>query len=150
MKQPKCPSVYEWITKMRYIMKCYSAVNKNKLKADAVFIDWTKMSNWTAQSLGSRYQCAPLLSNCTSTSQSTGKVPAGKLLHYHLPNGHCNLQVSLCPPNPPTPSISEVHRDTDTACIVWIKWWETNIPAGQHRFSALGPRAHLMPFPHRL
>lgn len=124
-------------------MKCYSDVNKNKLKADAVFIDWTKMSNWTAQSLGSRYQCSPPLSNCTSTSQSTGKVPADKLLHYHLPNGHYNLQVSLCPPNPPTSSISVTpwHRH----CLHWLDQ-EMRDKHSSRTGQFLGPRSQGTPY----
>ena len=32
-KQPKCPSIGEWIKKMWYIytMECYSAIKKNKI-----------------------------------------------------------------------------------------------------------------------
>ena len=32
-KQPKCPSIQEWIKKMLYIytMKCYSAIKRNEI-----------------------------------------------------------------------------------------------------------------------
>ena len=36
-KQPKCPSIEEWIKKMWYIytMECYSAIKKNKIMSFA-------------------------------------------------------------------------------------------------------------------
>ena len=100
-KQPKCPSIGEWIKKMWYMhtVECYSAIKKNEIMPFASM--WLDLEIIILNEVSQRkkyhmvsFTCGFLKYNTNKRIYKTEKDRHGKQA-YGLPNGECGGRDKL-------------------------------------------------------